>query len=85
MCRGVVEELNIYDFRPVLFEEEEEEELPDGQFMVDIGNGLYAQMDIDDYHDFFFCEKKKRLLPDSGNEDIHMILNFSNNFMLKEN
>ena len=60
MFRGVVEELNVNDFLPVIaFEDWNEEELEDDRFMVHVGDGLYAQMDIDDYHDFLLRREEE--------------------------
>ena len=55
MCRGVVEELNIYDFLPVIgFQEEWEWEEDDNKFPVEVGDGIFIRMDIDEYHDYLY-------------------------------
>ena len=59
MCRGVVEELNINDFLPVIAFEEEEEWEQDDRFSVHVGNGIYIRMDIDEYHDFLLQKEEE--------------------------
>ena len=63
MCRGVVEDFPIDEIEVVAFEEEEEEhfedDLPDGFFDVEVGEGIFVAMDIDDYNDFLLRQQEE--------------------------
>ena len=89
MCRGVVEECHIYDFLPVIgFQEEwewEQDELEEDRFLVQVGANLYIEMDIDEYHDYLLRKEEEAFVRFRNKDIRQMTLNFSNNFMLKEN
>ena len=65
--RGGVEELPINEIEVVAFEEAEEGfNLPDGVGLVEIEEGIFLAMDIDDYNDFLLRQQEQFPIDDES-------------------